>query len=471
MQRVQVVTKQELMNLFAVYPLIEKAVQSIYKEGGKAFLVGGAVRDMVLGLSVHDLDIEVHGLSFEELASLLHRLGEVNLVGKSFGVLKIGGIPIDWALPRTDAAGRKPEVFIDPHMDIVEALRRRDLTMNALAIELQSGDFFDPFNGVDDLKNGVLRSPDLSFFKDDPLRFYRVMQFIGRFTMYPDDALNEVCASMDISQVSCERKELEFEKLLLLSRRPSLGIRWLSSLGRLKEVTPELELTQHVQQNPVWHPEVWLFEHLMQTLDAAARTTLEDHEKLILLYAALCHDLGKISTTVLKDGVLRSPGHPEAGVPYARALLKRITQKRDLIRAVEMLVRYHMEPPHFVSLGAKLSAYRRLAVKLSRTTNLHMLSLLSQADRQGRNGMGHEPLTERPHFLDTFVAKAQEACSLMSAVQPILHGRDITDLVKAGPFMGELVRFAYEMQLRHGITDKNELKEFIIQRMRSEKAA
>ncbi len=469
MHQVRTITTQEVKTLFSQYPLIEKAVTHIYKNGGRAFLVGGAVRDMVLGLSVHDLDIEVHGLSFDQLAALLRPLGEVNLVGKSFGVLKIAGTSIDWALPRTDSAGRKPEVTINPDMGIVEALRRRDLTMNALAIELQSGDFFDPFNGLEDLKQGVLRSPDLAFFKDDPLRLYRVMQFIGRFEMYPDEALNAVCSAMDISQVSRERKELEFEKLLLLSRRPSLGIRWLGVIGRLKEIAPELELTQHVEQNPSWHPEIWVFEHLMQALDAATRSPLEGEEKLILLYAALCHDLGKISTTVLENGVLRSYGHPQAGVPYTRSLLQRITQKTALIKAVELLVGHHMEPGQFVALGATLSAYRRLALKLGRSTNLQMLALLSIADRQGRNGSGHEPLEERPAFIDIFIKRAQEASSLSTPLEALLHGRDIADLVEPGSAMGALVRFAYEEQIEHGILDKQKLRELVIERIREEK--
>ncbi len=274
---------------------------------------------------------------------------------------------------------------------------------------------------------------------------------------------------MDISQVSRERKELEFEKLLLLSRRPSLGIRWLSTIGRLQEIAPELALTQQVQQNPAWHPEVGVFEHLMQSLDAAVLSPVTGEEKLILLYAVVCHDLGKISMTILQDGVLRSPNHAQAGVPYTRSLLKRITGKATLIRTVELLVRYHMEPGHFVALGAKLAAYRRLAVKLAPATNLYMLALLALADNRGRNGVGQEPLKERPPFIDIFLTRAEEAYSLMTAIEPILHGRDIADLVEGGPAMGALVRFAYEMQLDHGITDKQQLRELVIERIQEEK--
>lgn len=463
--QVRELTFDALKKIFDDYPLIKKVLDPLYERGGRAFLVGGAVRDMVLGLPVHDLDIEIHGLELDELSSLLSDFGWVSLVGKSFGVLKVAGSSIDWALPRTDSSGRKPQVSLDPHMGITEALRRRDLTMNALALELKTGRLYDPFNGIDDLKQGILRSPDLAFFKDDPLRFFRVMQFIGRFEMLPDQALNEICHSMDISHISKERIEAEFEKLLHYSRCPSLGVRWIASIGRLNEILPELARTQEIQQNPAWHPEIWVFEHLMQTLDAAAKLPVEKDQKLILLYAALCHDIGKVSTTILKDGVLKSPGHAQAGVPLSRSLLKRITRKGALIKAVELLVNHHMDPGQFVSLGAKPAAYRRLALRLAPYTTLQMLMLLSLADRRGRNGEGHEPLEVYPAFIDTFIKRAKEAESLDTVVTPLLHGRDIADIVERGPSMGILLRFAYEEQLEHGITDKQELRRLVIQEL------
>ncbi|MBA3751412.1 CCA tRNA nucleotidyltransferase [Candidatus Dependentiae bacterium] len=458
--------KHSINELFADYPVIEGVVDQIYKQGGRAFLVGGAVRDMVLGLAVHDLDIEVHNLSMDQLAAILRQKGTVSVVGKSFGVLKLYGTPIDWSLPRSDSAGRKPEVSIDPHMSITDALRRRDLTMNAMALELHSGEFFDPFQGLQDIQERVLRSPDLSFFKEDPLRLYRVMQFSGRFEMHPDQALHEICSTMDISQVSQERKEAEFEKLLLYSRRPSIGIRWLSSIGRLSEIALELSMTQTVHQNPAWHPEGTVFEHLMQAVDAGVLSPVTGDEKLILLYAALCHDLGKISTTIMKDGVLRSPGHAQEGVFYARSLLKRITQKTKIIRTVLLLVRYHMEPSHFISAGAQLSAYRRLALKLSPYTNLQMLAFLATADSRGRNPVGGIPLEAMPDFIPLFLHRAEQAQSLVTATMQILHGRDINDLVNPGPLMGQLLQYVYEIQLNEGITDKKLLRDLVIEKLK-----
>ncbi len=333
--------ESELAQLLKDHPVVAPIVKRIGAASGKAYLVGGAVRDLVLDRAVNDIDIEVHGLTIDQLSSILAKEGPVSYVGKSFGVLKLHGTDTDWALPRTDTAGRKPEVHIDPNMGIYEALRRRDLTMNAMAIDLTTNEFVDPFHGREDIEERTLRSPAIEFFTEDPLRFYRVMQFIGRFDMYPDEILQEKCRHMSIEDVSVERIEREFEKLLLKSIRPSLGLRWLATLGRLHEILPELAHSEDIKQEPSWHPEGNVFEHLMQSLEAAAQIDKGTNQKnLVLRYAALTNDLGKISTSIEKDGRIKSPGHAAAGVSYARALLKRITRNVKLIKTVELLVKY-----------------------------------------------------------------------------------------------------------------------------------
>ena len=461
--------EQAIAVIFAQYPLIPPIIQAIYKEGGSAYLVGGAVRDLYLGLPIHDLDIEVHNLTLDQLAAILSTISPVNYVGKSFGVLKLPGVPIDWALPRTDLAGRKPQVFLDPSLKIEEALRRRDVTMNAMAIELSTGKWIDPFGGRADIDQGLLRSPDLSFFSEDPLRFYRVMQFIGRFSMKPDLALESLCSRMDISQISVERIEVEFEKLFLLSKCPSLGLRWLFNLGRLAEILPELAHTHSIKQEPHWHPEGDVFEHLMQSVDAAAQIEGTSEERLILIYAALCHDLGKVSTSIMVEGKIKSPGHAEASVPLARRLLKRISSHKKLIETVSLLVKYHMVPGQFIKQDSGPSAYRRLAIKLSKYTNIEMLARLALADRRGRNGEGHCPLTTTPHFLGEFLRRAHDAQAL-SRPEQILHGRDIQDVVPAGPTMGALLAYAYELQIEEGITQKEILRARVLEKYKSEHA-
>lgn len=441
------------------HPDISDIVQIINKQNAKAYLVGGAVRDILLKIPIVDIDIEVHGLSIEQLSLILSQFGRVSYVGKSFGVLKIDNINIDWSLPRTDSSGRKPVVTIDPYMGIKNALQRRDLTINAMAIDLTSYEFIDPFNGYKDLLDRILRAPDINFFIEDPLRFFRVMQFISRFEMLPDRQLDNVCTTMDISKVSIERIEHEFEKLMLKSVYPSMGLRWLLKIKRLKEILPELYNTINIEQDPQWHPEGDVFEHTMQSVDAAAILNYDNNEqKLIIMFAALCHDLGKVKTTEFSKGRLRSLGHAEAGVELTRSLLRHITRKNKLIESVCILVKYHMSPIQFIQLNASDSAYKRLALKLFKAgVTMQMLAKLVIADEQGRNSQKLKPLTEDVEIAQEFIKRAEKAKVLTEPEKPILLGRDIKELVPVGPLMGKLLKHAYDLQIKKNIKNKQEL--------------
>ncbi len=451
------------------YKEIYSIIAAIAQHKGRALLVGGAVRDMVMKLPIKDLDIEVYGLSAQELENVLKKFGPVSTVGKAFGVLRLHRLDVDWSLPRADSPGRKPTVDIDPYMLIEVAARRRDLTMNAMAFDLMTDELIDPCNGVADIKNKILRTPDARFFIQDPLRFYRVMQFIGRFAMFPDDELNELCKSMNVSYVSRERIEQEFRKLLLYSQRPSLGIRWLHAIGRLSDILPELAATVGVEQNPRWHPEGDVFEHTMQALDAAAIVVKKydnEFDTLVLLYSALCHDLGKATTTAVIDGIIKSIGHEKESRRLTPLMLKRITYNHDLINAVSSLVLYHMMPLQFVSNKAKLSAYKRLANKLDHNVNMLMLIDLCIADKRGRNGKGDEPLLEDFPDVEIFLEKTCAAHVTTQGIEPILKGADLLDIIKGGPQMGKLLAAAYEKQISEGIIDKKALKDFVMKMLK-----
>ncbi|HSC24774.1 MAG TPA: HD domain-containing protein [Candidatus Babeliales bacterium] len=451
------------------YDKIHEIIEVISQNKGRALLVGGAVRDMVLGLLLKDIDIEVYGLSQSQLESILQKFGHVNLVGKSFGVLRVSGLDADWSLPRVDSSGRKPTVEVDPFMSIEIAARRRDLTMNAMLFDMITGELIDPCNGIDDIKKKVLRTPDARFFIQDPLRFYRVMQFIARFEMIPDDELNALCAEMDITSISRERIEEEFKKMFLYAQRPSLGIRWVHKIGRLSDVLPELAATVGIKQNPQWHPEGDVFEHTMQSLDAAAviaQSYDKEFDKLILLYAALCHDLGKVTTTKMVNGVLKSIGHEKESKRLACLLMKRITHNSDLINAVGCLVLHHMAPLQFVRNKAKLPAYKRLANKLVHNVTMLMLIDLCSADRQGRNDTGHEPLKDNFSDLMVFKQKVEQAGVSTGRIDPLLKGADLLDILSPGPQMGKLLTYAYEKQLAEDISDKAILKKHVIKKMK-----
>lgn len=456
--KISVAIQRALMQELALHQGLMAIIQTLYLQGARVLLVGGAVRDLLLHKTAKDLDIEIHGLALQEVEQILARFGTVFVVGKSFGVFRIDGFDIDWSLPRSDSSGRKPTVVVDPYMSLKNAFARRDLTINAMGIDLITYELIDPCNGFDDLKNKVLRCTNTAFFVEDPLRFYRVMQFIGRFEMYPDPALNELCATMDIRAISVERIEGEFQKLLLRSRKPSAGIAWLAAVGRIGTVLPELAATIGVEQDPRWHPEGDVFEHSLQALDASVAYVYEDLQAtLALRYAALCHDLGKVTTTQRSgDGSITSYGHDVAGVTLTKSLLTRIMRNTTLIDVVLLLVRHHMAPGQFVYDGAKAPAYKRLARALYPQVTLALLADLACADRCGRNAAGSTPLTTCPD-IEQFRLKATTAQVMVAPEEPIIKGRDLVENVAPGPELGKLLDRAYHLQIEQGIVDKQEL--------------
>ncbi len=440
-------------------PIIIEIVDAIHAAGGRALLVGGAVRDLILDRPVKDFDCEVHGISLKSLEVILNGFGRVNLIGKSFGVLRVNCLDVDWSLPRIDDAGRKPTVHLNANLSIENAFMRRDLTINAMGIDLHTNTLIDPFDGMSDLTTKTLRAPNIDLFLHDPLRFFRVMQFIGRFDMYPDSALNECCKNMSLDGISKERISLEFEKLLLLSRAPSLGIRWLKSIGRLKDLLPELDATSDVPQDPDWHPEGNVFEHSMQTLDAASCILYtSNYDMLALRYAALCHDLGKVNTTKKVNGRWHSFGHAQTGAKFARAVLKRIVIKKNLIYDVSVLVEHHMAAGTIALQQVGLVRYKRLALKLVPRMNLHILADLALADSQGRNNASNIPLTKVPEWVLLFKDTAKKAGVLFHPEAPLLRGKDLMGVLAPGPAFGLLLHKAYQLQIDEQIADKEELK-------------
>ncbi len=455
-------------SFFDILHTIEPIVHSIKGAGGITYLVGGCVRDLVLGKPLKDLDLEVHQLTIEQLESILKLFNSVIMVGKTFGVLRIVGLDADWSLPRKDSKGRKPTVSIDPFMGIEEACRRRDLTMNAMAINLNEiGSklhIIDPYGGIEDIKKRQLRAVDTILFLEDPLRFFRVMQFIARFEMLPDTSLTQLCKTMNLKDAETnttlarERIYEEIKKMLLKSRCPSHGLRWLESIGRLDEFFPELAATIKTPQRPDYHPEGTVFEHTMQALDAAAQITYyeSDDEKLMIMFGVLCHDLGKVTTT---NNDLQAIGHDEAGVDISKALLKRITEDQFLIKAVCKLVRYHLAPFALIDQNAQPKAYKRLAAKIAPEISMRQLGIVALADRQGRNEMCPEPLTNKFHNdYKAFLEYAEQASVVHKPEAPVLLGRHLLGTISPGPELGKLLDLAYQIQIDEGITDVDVLK-------------
>ena len=487
-----------MKNLLQIINEIKPILTYLIKNGTTPYLVGGVVRDLVLKKEIKDIDIEVHGISIEKLEAILQKFGHVRLVGKSFGVLRIDGYDIDWSLPRVDSIGRKPKVIINPDMKIEDALRRRDITMNAMAINLKeflslskkinlNKGIIDPFGGLKDIKEKKLRYVDKKFFIQDPLRFFRVMQFIGRFEMQPDKKLNFLCKKISFKDLNSDKniaKERifdEIKKLLLKSKSPSLGFRWLQKIDRLKELFPEIYELINVKQKIYYHPEGDVFEHTMQSMDAAANLNLyeNDDEKFLIVLTALCHDFGKPSTT---DENFSAKGHELAGVPISKKFLKRITNNKTLIDSVCKLVLYHTRIIDLIRPETKLSAYKRLALKLAPNLNLTHIGLIFLSDIRGRNANSSKPLKRAfvKHediklydnvIFNKFLIKVKKAQVEKGPQAQILKGRDLLNYVKPGPEMGRILKYAYKIQIDKNVKDIKELKEIVFKKFKIKKAA
>jgi len=255
-----------------------------------------------------------------------------------------------------------------------------------------------------------------------------------------------------------------------LSKQPSRGLRWLYAIGRIHQVLPELYATCSIPQEQEWHPEGNVFEHSMQTLDAATRTIYDsNYYNLVLRFAGLCHDLGKVSTTRTIAGRIRSLGHEQAGIEPTRNMLNRICLKKDLINDVTQLVRHHMAPMLFVKQKAGLAAYKRLALMLTPRMNISILAELSYADHCGRNPANHIPLIIARTNVDTFLQNAERANVTHNPESALLSGCDLLDIVPSGKDLGLLLKWAYTLQINKGINDKQKLRQAVINKIKNKK--
>ncbi|MDD2949652.1 MAG: CCA tRNA nucleotidyltransferase, partial [Sulfuricurvum sp.] len=295
-------------------PLVQ-LIEHLDQSGIKPILVGGFVRDAFTGHPTNDLDIELYGVhSIESLETLLQPFGKINLIGKSFGVLKLAyaGYTIDFAPPRTESKsgfGHKGfDVAWQSNIAFTDAARRRDFTINAIGYDPITKTLLDPFGGIEDLKCKRLMCVDPVTFVDDPLRVLRAVQFAARFELICDEQLLQLCRVMiengALEELPKERIFEELKKLLLQSARPSLGLTLLKEMGGLPFFSP-LDRFETTPQDLQSHPEGSVWMHLQMCIDfMASMRTGETKHDLILMLAMLLHDIGKPDTTAIVDGVL-----------------------------------------------------------------------------------------------------------------------------------------------------------------------
>ncbi len=423
-------------------------------ELARAYLVGGCVRDTLLGLPVKDFDLEVFGVSYERLARALRRWGRVDFVGQSFGVAKLStgsGLAYDFAIPRRDrkvAVGHKGfEVEFDTDITPQEAASRRDFTLNALMFDPRHGEVLDFFGGQTDLRDRVLRHTS-DAFAEDPLRVLRAMQFASRFNLRAAPETIALCRSIKASfgELAVERVGDEWFKWAAKSVVPSVGLRFLADTEWIEHF-PELEALRGTPQDPEWHPEGDVFTHTAHCCDALVKLpqwqVADEASRIAWMLAALTHDFGKPAVTheALRDGRMRivSPGHEQGGVEPALKFLERIHVPHAIRDRVPPLVANHLA--HMQPVTDR--GVRRLAKRLEPET-ISGLCVIVTADHSGRPP---KPACV-PEGAKLLLAKAEELRVQDSAPKPILQGRH---LIAAGMTPGKefkaILHDAFEAQL------------------------
>ena len=428
--------------------MVREVAELVRKAGGRALLVGGCVRDGLLGGEPKDFDIECFGISSADLQKVLSEKFKLDLVGVSFGVIKLHGYDIDVATPRRETklglGHRAFEMECDPTLTIEEASARRDFTINAIYRDPLTDEILDPWNGHKDLENRVLRHVG-GHFCEDPLRVLRGMQFVARFGLSAAPETIEVCRGMTPEGLAQERLMGEWSKLLLQGVEISKGLDFLRDTGWV-QYYPELAALIGCRQDPEWHPEGDVWNHTLCCLDAYAKARDEagrnPEEDLVVGLAVLCHDFGKPACTAY-DPVkkrIRSLGHDEAGVEPTLSFLRRLTNEERLFREVPPLVRLHMRPFAMWRDKASDGAIRRLAANVVR---IDRLLRVAAADDSGR-----PPFPSETEPIEWLAMRARELEVAAAAPKPLVMGRDLIALgMKPGPEFGRILKAAYEAQL------------------------
>ena len=461
-------------------PLLNQIVHDLHASSYRALVVGGAVRDTLLadklGQPPQDFDIEVYGIAYEQLAAILSRHGRIDLVGQTFGVikLKVGGYEYDFSVPRRDSKlGLKHRDFqttFDPAITPREAASRRDFTINAMAYDPLTDEILDFFGGVEDLKNRVLRATSEAF-AEDPLRVLRGMQFACRFDLTLEPATAAMCRSIanHYGTIAKERVADEFMKWATKSSRPGRIAEYLAASGWSVHF-PEIARLAGVPQDPHWHPEGDVGTHTMFVVDAAARIAarekLEDDDRAVLIFAALSHDFAKATTTMLREreGKMRwtSWGHEADGGPMAQVFLDRIGIKSAIIDRVVHMVENHLASS---SIGRDVTprAVRRLAMRLAPATISDLLRLV-EADYSGR-----PPL---PVGLPESAIRIREMAQAQAVDHgpqpPLILGRHVLPYFdgKPGKHIGEVTAAAYEAQADGAFSNEEEAFQWLERRMK-----
>ena len=452
--------------------IIKKLAERASELGGRAYFVGGIVRDEVMGRPIKDVDIEVHGISEAVLEAVLKELGKPLRFGSAFGVYSLAGHQIDIALPRSErksgSGHRDFEIEIDPFIGIREAARRRDFTMNALLKDILSGEIADPYGGTEDIKNRIIRHIDDKKFGEDPLRALRAAQFRSRFGFQVAPSTISICRALGLRELSAERVELEMKKALLESRRPSEFFECLREMGQLGYWFQELEQLIGLEQNPKFHPEGDVWTHTMMVLDRAAhfRPCASDPYAFMLL--ALTHDFGKITTTEFVNGAIHAYGHELQGAEIAERFLDRVCHGSNIKKYIANMIPNHMRPNKIAEARSSIKKTNHMFDDVLAPVDLIYFAIcdkpkllynmtLDEMDEEllkSYTEMEKEKEQKRVNFLFDRLQVYKETMS-----KPYVTGKDLIDNgIEPGENFKEILDYAHKLRLA-GIPKDSALKQ------------
>lgn len=434
----------------------KRIAELVSLKGGRAYFVGGYVRDKILGKTNKDIDIEVHGIEPSVLYDIISSVGEVLVYGSNFGIYSMKYSHLDVAMPRMEKSrgtGHKDfEVFVDPYIGTYEACKRRDFTINSMLEDILTGEVIDYFGGKNDLVNKVIRHTNTEKFSEDPLRVLRACQFAPRFNFTIADETIKLCQSIDLTTLSKERVYQELIKSFEKSEKPSLFFKYLREMNQLDYWFKEVKDLIGVKQNPDYHAEGDVFDHTMLVLDNAKSKLDKVHYKNEFMLACLCHDMGKsVATKVDDNGKISSIGHEEVGVLVCKEFLKRITNEKKVIRYCVNMVENHMKPNKYAADNSKLSTTNKM---FNASIDGNDLIILSECD--ALSSISKSPYVDKTPFLFNRLSEYDKIMAM-----PYVNGHELLDLGITNRNRTSFNRIIsyLKMQRLNGMTKKNQFTE------------
>jgi tRNA nucleotidyltransferase (CCA-adding enzyme) len=449
-----------------------KLCKAVRDAGGQAMLVGGTVRDRLLGIEPKDYDVEVYGLEPDRVRDVLERIGRVNTVGEHFAVYKLvfyrpaqssnddfnlaeaavqERFEIDVSLPRRESkSGRGHRGFViegDPSMTFADAARRRDFTINAILYDPLTDKTVDPYGGTEDLKNRLLRAVAADTFVEDSLRVLRAVQLAARFEMTLEPRTAELCRTIDLSDLPHERIWGEIEKLLTLTDHPSIGLSVALELGVLDKLFSDIRALVPSRSED---DAVDAFQHTKLALDEAAKEArdLSRPQRIAIMLATLCHDLipalagNKSDEPHTSNLIQRSGDHGQ--LEPVLSLLNTLglygINGYDVRSQVLSLVREQLKPREFYQARQTTTDgdFRRLAQRVDIDLLYRVAKACAAAFRPATSTLAE----------DWFIEKARVLGVDHGPPAPLLQGRHLIESgYEPGPQMGRLLRAVYELQL------------------------